>query len=342
MNADSVTLGLDDVLALARDALAAHGTSAANALSVARSIRAAEAAGIRSHGLARLATYCEHARCGKVDGQAVPTLERLAPASLRVDARTGFAHPAIEQGHAPLVAAAAAAGIAGLAITNSYNCGVVGDHVERLAEAGLVALGFVNSPPAIAPWGGKRALFGTNPIALAAPRRGRPALVIDQSSSVIARGEIMLHDQQGKPIPEGWAIDRDGNPTTDAKAALQGGSLLPSGGYKGAGIALLVEIMAAGLTGASFSYAASSFANNEGGPPRTGQFFIAIAPGAFGGGDFQDRIEELLTRMVAEPGTRLPGEKRLAARERTAAAGVSVPASLHARLRALLEVADPA
>ena len=336
MIADAVTLSLDEVESLARDALTANGTSAANALPVARSIRAAESAGIRSHGLARLATYCEHARCGKVDGQAVPSLARLAPASLRVDARTGFAHPAIELGHAPLVEVARANGIAGLAVTNSYNCGVVGDHVERLAEAGLVALGFVNSPPAIAPWGGKRALFGTNPIALAAPRRGRAPLVIDQSSSVIARGEIMLHDQQGKPIPEGWAIDRDGKPTTDAKAALQGGSLLPSGGYKGAGIALLVEIMAAGLTGSNFSYAASSFANSEGGPPRTGQFFIAIAPGIFGSDEFPDRLEELFTRMLAEPGTRLPGQTRLAARERTAAAGVSLPTSLHARLKALL------
>jgi len=337
MFADSVTLSLDEVEALARDALAANGTSAANALPVARSIRAAEAAGIRSHGLARLATYCEHVRCGKVDGQAVPSLTRLAGASLRVDARTGFAHPAIELGHTPLAAAARANGIAALAVTNSYNCGVVGDHVERLAEAGLVALAFVNSPSAIAPWGGNRALFGTNPIALAAPRRGLAPLVIDQSSSVIARGEIMLHDQQGRPIPEGWAIDREGKPTTDAKAALHGGSLLPSGGYKGAGIALLVEIMAAGLTGANFSYAASSFANNEGGPPRTGQFFIVIAPGVFGGDEFPDRLEALFSQMLVEPGTRLPGQKRLAARERTAAAGVSMPAALHARLKALSE-----
>ncbi|MBK8742358.1 MAG: Ldh family oxidoreductase [Betaproteobacteria bacterium] len=338
MTADSVTLSLDEVESLARDALTANGTSAVNALPVARSIRAAESAGIRSHGLARLATYCEHVRCGKVDGQAVPSLVRLAAASLRVDARTGFAHPAIEVRHTPLVEAARANGIAALAVTNSYNCGVVGDHVERLAEAGLVALAFVNSPPAIAPWGGKRALFGTNPIALAAPRRGHAPLVIDQSSSVIARGEIMLHDQQGRPIPEGWAIDSDGKPTTDAKAALQGGSLLPSGGYKGAGMALLVEIMAAGLTGANFSYAASSFANNEGGPPRTGQFFIAIAPGIFGGDDLPDRLEELFTQLLTEPGTRLPGQKRFAARERTAASGVSLPASLHTRLKGLLQV----
>lgn len=336
MSAEAVTMSLDEVESLARRALTKNGTSEANADAVARSIRAAEAAGIRSHGLARLATYCEHARSGKVDGRSVPMLERLAPGALRADARTGFAHPAIEMGLVPLAESARACGIAALAVTNSYNCGVVGDHVERLAAQGLVALGFVNTPRAIAAWGGRSALFGTNPVALAAPRRGHPPLVIDQSSSVIARGEIMLHEQQGTPIPEGWALDSEGKPTTDPKAALHGGSLLPAGGYKGVGIALLVEIMAAGLTGANFSFAASSFANNEGGPPRTGQFFIAIAASTFGGHAFEDRLEELLTRMLAEPGARLPGAKRLAARQRTMAAGVTLPSTLHARLTALL------
>jgi (2R)-3-sulfolactate dehydrogenase (NADP+) len=193
-----------------------------------------------------------------------------------------------------------------------------------------------DTPRAIAPWGGKAALFGTNPIALAAPRQGQPPLVIDQSSSVIARGEIMLHEQQGKPLPKGWALDGTGKPTTDPKAALHGGSLLPAGGYKGVGIALLVEIMAAGLTGANFSFTASSFANNDGGPPRTGQFFIAIASTTFAGPGFADRLEELFTRMLAEPGTRLPGDKRLAARKQTKIAGVTVPSTLHARLTALL------
>lgn len=335
MSGDTVTMTLDEVEALSRAALERSGASEPNAESVARSIRAAEAAGIRSHGLARLATYCEHVRCGKVDGRALPGVERLAPAAWRADARTGFAHPAIEAGMAPLEQSARACGIAALAVINSYNCGVVGDHVERLAAQGFVGLAFVNTPRAIAPWGGKAALFGTNPIALAVPRRGQAPLVIDQSSSVVARGEIMLHEQQGKPIPEGWALDAEGRPTTDPAKALHGGSLVPAGGYKGVGIALLVEVMAAALTGANFSFAASSFANNDGGPPRTGQFFIALSATIFGGDTVEGRVEELVTRMLAEPGTRLPGAKRLAARERTAAAGVIVPAALHAKLAAL-------
>ena len=335
MSTDAVTMSLVEIEALARTALERSGTSEPNSKSVARSIRSAEASGIRSHGLARLATYCEHVRCGKVDGNARPSVERLAAAAWRVDARTGFAHPAIDAGLPPLAENALDSGIAALAIDTSYNCGVVGDHVEHLAAQGLVGLGWVNTPRAIAPWGGKVPLFGTNPIAFAVPRRGQPPLVIDQSSSAIARGEIMLHDQQGKPIPEGWALDANGIMTTDPAKALHGGSLVPAGGYKGVGIALLVEIMAAALTGANFSYTASSFANNDGGPPRTGQFFVALSPKIFGGDAFAARIEELFTRMLSEPGVRLPGSKRLAARERTAVGGVVVPGALHKRLAAI-------
>lgn len=325
-------LSLDAVEDLALRALAASRTSAANAAVVARSIRAAEADGIRSHGLMRLPTYCEHARSGKVDGAAVPTIARTAVASLMADARCGFAHPAIEAGFAALVPLARDAGIAGLGVANSYNCGVVGHHVEALAESGLLALAFVNAPASIAPWGGSKPLFGTNPVALAAPRRGVPPLVIDQSSSVIARGEIMLHAQDGKAIPPGWALDPAGRPTTDAAVALKG-SLLPAGGHKGAGLALMVELLAAALVGTNLSMQASSFADNAGGPPRTGQLFLALDPERFAGrSGFLDRAEAVLAAMLAQPGVRLPGQKRLAARARIAKDGVSVPRALLARI----------
>lgn len=325
---DTVVLTLAEVGRISDAALRASNTSAANARSVTDSIVAAEAEGIHSHGLLRLPTYCEHALCGKVDGNAQPSVESQRTGVLLADARDGFAHPAIDLGLAQLVPAARETGIAALAVTNSYNCGVVGYHVERLASQGLVALAFVNSPAAIAPWGGKRAFFGTNPLACAVPREGGPPLVIDQSSSVVARGEVMLHAQQGKPIPEGWALDGDGNPTTDPKAALAG-SMLPAGGYKGAGIALIVEVFAAALTGANFSFQASSFADNKGGPPRTGQCFIAVDPSAFAGGTFAARIEALVDALCSQPGVRLPGAKRLAAKRRTAQDGISIRRSLH-------------
>lgn len=326
--ADQVTLTLADVERLSFAALRASNTSADNARSVTASIVAAEAEGMHSHGLLRLPTYCEHARCGKVDGNAKPAIESQRPAAILVDARDGFAHPAIDLGITRLVPAARQNGVAALAVTNSYNCGVVGYHVGRLAAEGLVALAYVNSPAAIAPWGGKKPFFGTNPVACAAPRKSGPPLVIDQSSSVVARGEVMVHDQQGKAIPLGWALDQDGNPTTDPKAALAG-SMLPAGGYKGAGIALMVEIFAAALTGANFSFKASSFANNQGGPPRTGQFFIAVNPEAFGGGAFTDRTEFLIEAMCSEPGVRLPGAKRAAARQRATSSGITIKRSLY-------------
>lgn len=324
-------VSLDEIERLAFMALTRAGTAPGNARPVAASIARAEAQGLPSHGLLRLATYCDHVACGKVDGWAKPLLSRPRAAVVAVDALTGFAHPAIELGLPVLREAAHDNGIALLAIGNSYNCGVVGDHVERVARDGLVALGFVNAPASIAPWGGVRPLFGTNPIAFASPRSGGEPIVIDQSSSVVARGEIMLRAKSGEALPEGWALDSEGRPTRDPAAALKG-SLMPAGGYKGAAQALMVEILAAGLIGAHFGHQASSFATSDGGPPRTGQAFIAIDPGAFGAG-FADRVAALVGEMVRQPGVRVPGMRRSRAQAEAQARGVRVAAAVLADLR---------
>ncbi len=330
---DAVTLSLPEVEALTRAALLACGVDPLNEPAITASVVAAEAEGIHSHGLARLPTYCEHARVGKIDGRARPVLDSPRPGLLRVDARCGFAHPAIDFGLPALCDAAKTQGIAALAITNSYNCGVVGYHVERIAAQGFLALGFVNAPASIAPMGGTRPVFGTNPIALAVPRAGREPLVLDQSSSVVAKSEIVVHQQRGEPIPLGWALDKDGNPTTDPAAALAGGTMVPAGGYKGAGLALIVELFAAWLTGANLSIDASSFADNLGGSPRTGQFFIAIDSGATAGPDATARLEHLFGAILEQEGARLPGERRIKAKQRTAAQGVTIAAALLQRLR---------
>ncbi|MGG5888921.1 Ldh family oxidoreductase [Falsiroseomonas sp. HC035] len=326
-----VAMTLDEVADLTRRALAASGVSVANLGPLVASVVAAEADGIHSHGLARLPTYCEHARCGKIDGAATPVLDQPRPGLVRVDARDGFAHPAIELGLPALVAAARSQGIAALAVTSSYNCGVVGHHVERIAEAGLLALGFVNAPASMAPAGGRIPVFGTNPIAFAVPRAEGPPLVLDQSASVVAKSELIVHQQRGEAIPLGWALDQDGQPTTDPAAGLAG-SMLPSGGYKGAGQALIVELMAAWLTGASLSLEASSFADNKGGSPRTGQCFLALDPGPLAGPEAGARLDRLVAAITGQPGARLPGSRRAAARARTAADGIGIPAALHARL----------
>ncbi|WP_332118326.1 Ldh family oxidoreductase [Azorhizobium caulinodans] len=328
-------LSLAEVEALTRAALQASGVSPANEPSVTASVVAAEAEGVHSHGLARLPTYCAHAKVGKIDGKATPTLSRPRPGLVRVDAADGFAHPAIDLGLPALLDAARAQGIAALAVTNSYNCGVVGYHVERIAKAGLMALGFVNAPASIAPVGGTKPVFGTNPIAFAVPRADGEPLVLDQSSSVVAKSEIVVHDQRGEAIPLGWALDRDGQPTTDPKAALAGGTMVPAGGYKGAGLALIVEMFAAWLTGAHLSIDASSFADNTGGSPRTGQMFIAIDPGPLAGPSAAARMAHLFAAITDQEGARLPGGRRAAARVRTAAEGVRIPQALLDKLTAI-------
>ena len=327
----TITLNLAEVDDLTYRALVASGTAEANARSVTRSVVASEAEGIHSHGLARLPTYCEHARCGKIDGQATASAEQVAPAAVLADARDGFAHPAIDLGMELFLPLAKKTGIAALGVTNSYNCGVCGYHVERIAETGLVALGFVNAPASIAPWGGRKAVFGTNPLSCAVPREGAPPIVIDQSSSVVAKSEVVVHAQKGEPIPEGWALDAEGRPTTDANAALVG-SMVPAGAHKGAGVALVVEVLAAAVTGATLSLEASSFADNEGGSPRTGQLFIAIDPRVFAGDRFAAQVETLAAAIAGQEGARLPGDRRLAARERTAREGVTIRRALHERL----------
>jgi len=308
------SLTVAEIETLAQRALEACVVSPANALPVARSIAAAERDGQPIVGLSYLPVYCDHAACGKVDGHAVPRLETPAPAAIRVDAGTGFAHPALALGLPALAEAARRQGLAGLAVGNSYACGSLGYFVEELAAQGLVTLMFANASPSIAPHGGKVPFFGTNPIAFAVPRRDAAPFVIDQSSSVVARVAVFDAHRRGAALPEGWALDRHGNPTTDPSAAMAG-SLLPIGGYKGFGLALMVDVLAAGLGASHFSFEASSFGDCEGGPPRTGQFVLAIEPSVFGGPDFLSRIETLFAATTAEPGVRLPGDRRLAARK---------------------------
>lgn len=325
---------LVEIEALARDALVAAGAQPKAAAPLAAAIAAAERDGIASHGLAYLATYCLHLECGKVNAQAEPRRETSGPV-VRVDADSGFAHPAIELGFDALTPLAREHGIASLAVYNSYNCGVLGYHTERLAAQGLVALGFTNAPASIAPWGGNRPVFGTNPWSLAVPgEAGAAAFVIDQSASVVAKSEVMKHQREGRALPPGWALDADGAPTTDADAALRG-TMMPAGGYKGVGSALLVEIFAACLTGATPGVEASPFSGTAGGPPRTGQFFIAIDPARTSGGMFGARLATVIGALEAAEGGRVPGARRLAARAAASVHGVEVNPAIVAKAREL-------
>ncbi len=325
------TLVLEELQALVVRALAAAGTAVENAEAVAAALVAAEADGLSSHGVSRAPFYADQAACGKVDGRAVPEVKVTAPAAVLVDARDGFAYPAIDAGLERGMTLIRQTGVAGVAISNSHHGGVIGHHVERVAESGCLALGFSNTPSAMAPWGGRKGTFGTNPIAFAAPRAAASPLVIDLSLSRVARGKIMTAKQQGEPIPLGWALDAEGQPTTDAAAALAG-TMVPAGDAKGVALALMVEVLSAALTGAHFAYEASSFFDAEGPPPRIGQFFVLIDPRAFAGERFGERLEVLIAEILSQRGVRLPGDRRLAQRAKARAEGVSLPNGLYEEL----------
>jgi len=332
---DMETLSLAEIEELAFRALTAVGTSEANARPLAVATAQTEADGVASHGLAYIPIYCEHVTCGKVDGQAVARLEPTRPGMLVADAGTGFPHSAIDQGFERLTVMARAQGIAALAIRNSYNCGVLGLHTRRLAEAGLMGIGFTNAPASIAPSGGQKPVVGTNPLSVAAPDgKGGVAVLIDQSASVIAKSEIMKHSREGKEIPLGWGLDADGKGTTDPDAALAG-SMAPAGGYKGVGLSLFVEMMAAAMSGATLGKDASPFSGTKGGPPKTGQFFMAIDPEASSGGDYAARIADLVGAIHGQDGARLPGDGRGAARARALTGGVAVNKATLDKIRAI-------
>ena len=327
------TLTLGQAQDLVAAALTRCRTNEGNARSVARALVAAEADGLKGHGLSRVPMYAAQAKAGKVDGFAAPALTRKKPALIAVDAAHGFAYPAIELAEAALPGIARSEGVAAAAIHRSHHCGAAGHPVERLADAGMVALMFVNTPSGIAPWGGSKAVLGTNPVAFACPLPGRSPLVIDLSLSKVARGNIMTAKQRGEKIPEGWALDGQGQPTTDPDAALAG-TMVPAGDAKGATLALMVELLAAGLTGANFAAEASSFLDAKGPPPGTGQLIVVFDPQAFGG-NAVSRFGVLAQSIEEQQGARLPGMRRLKSRDKAKAEGLTISDALMKEIEAV-------
>ena len=303
-------LSKNDAFELAKKTLMACGASEENAQPLANGIIAAELEGIKSHGFHYLPIYCLHLQCQKVKGLASPKINSQSAVAFTVDADNGFAHRAITLGFKELIPAAKENGIASLAISNSYNCGVLGYHTQALAKEKLIGIGFTNAPASIAPVGGIKPVVGTNPISVAVYNKGSVKILIDQSASVVAKSEISVRAKSGEAIPTGWAFGPDGEDTTDPSIALKG-TMAPTGGYKGFGIGLFVEIMTACLTGANLGTEASSFADDKGGPPGTGQFFIAINPEKYSEG-FEEKITSLIKNIESQDGPRVPGSKRIA------------------------------
>lgn len=307
------------------------GAGESMAQSTARALVLAEAQGLGSHGLSRVAQYAAHLRNGRVAGDAVPRVQHAKGGAVLVDAGEGLAFPACDLAVAEAIARAREFGVAYAGVCNSHHCGVVVDHLRPVAAAGMVGLGFTNSPAAMPAAGGRHPIFGTNPIAAAFPRRDADPLLVDLSLSEVARGKLMVAAKEGKSIPPGWAVDRDGRPTTDPRAGLEG-AMLPVGAAssnKGAMLALVVELLVTALLGANYGFEASSFFVDEGNRPRLGQGFLVIDPGALAGSSvFFDRMEVLVAEMLKDEGVRLPGARREKLRRQALASGVNVPDAL--------------
>lgn len=331
-------LSLAQATELAQRALVAAGAGAAMAQSTARALVLAESQGLSGHGLSRVGQYCAHLRNGRADGKAVAAVARHTGAAVLVDAGAGLAFPACDLAIETAIATARALGVCVAGVTNSHHAGVMVDHLRPVAQAGMVALAFANSPAAMPAAGGRHPVFGTNPVAAIFPRRAADPLMIDLSLSEVARGKLMVAAKDGKSIPLGWALDADGEPTTDPKAGMVG-SMLPLGAAtspKGAMLALMVELMVTAVIGAQFGFEASSFFVDAGNQPRIGQTFIVIDPAALAGAEvYFERMETVIGEMLRDDGVRLAGARRLALERTARLDGITVPDALLAQIEAL-------
>ena len=331
---DEVRLTLEEVHDLATRALLANGCDEANAGAVADTVTAAERDGAKSHGLFRIPGYVRSLRNGKINGKAQPLVTRTGRCVIRVEGDRGLAPLALALGRAPLIEAARENGMAALAIRRTHHYAALWPETQALAEQGLIGMAFVNSPPYMAPAGGKKAFFGTNPMSFAWPRPDGGAMVWDQASAAMARGEIQIAKRDGHTLPPGAGIDAEGNPTTDPEKVLEGAQL-PFGGYKGGAIALMVDLLCGPLIGEVASWEAGEEDNRDGGPATGGELVLALDPTHFGD-DAIERGERLFARLLEMEGVRLPGDRRIAARQRTPSEGAEIPASLHQSILELL------
>jgi len=325
-----------DLFRLAREALLRAGAHEKMAETAAQHLVRAEEQGLPTHGMSRVPFYCSMLRSGRADGKARPAMVVEKAGVCLIDNADGLPYESAAWAIEEVIQRARRNGIGFAGIRNSAHVGVLGIHLLKVAEAGMVGVAFTNSPAAIPPWGGKKALFGTDPVAFAFPRKGAQPIVVDLALTTVTRGKIMVAMQKGEKIPEGWALDRHGKPTTDPKEAIEQGSLFPIGGTKGAMLALAFELVCAALTGAAIGTEADSFFSEQGNKPRIGQAFLAIDPGALAGMEkYFERVETVVRTMLADEGVRLPGSKRFASEKKLQQEGIEVADDLLMKIEKL-------
>jgi delta1-piperideine-2-carboxylate reductase len=328
-------LTLDEVHALSMNALTANGADQENAEAVTHFMWAAERDSCHSHGLFRLPGYVASLKSGKVNGKSRPKVEDLTAAAIRVDGDNGYAPMALKVGREPLVNRTRETGIAACAIRNTYHFSALWVETAALAEQGVVAIAMTSAMPMVAPAGGIKPLFGTNPFSFAWPRKGKPPMVFDMATAAMARGEIQVAAREGHKVHDGAGIDPEGNPTNDPNEILEGAQLA-FGGTKGALLSLMVELMAGPMLGENFSVEQKEADNGDGGPARGGEFLIAIDPVRLSGNaSVDDHAEKLFATLLAQPGTRLPAERRYTVRPENEANGIEIPTTLYDTIKAL-------
>ena len=307
---NTVSLTLDEIFDLAKKTLLANGCDDETASILADLIMKAERDGSLSHGLFRLPAYVTGLKSGKINGKARPEIKSISPSVIKVLGNNCLAPMVLNKSIPELVKAAKENGVAVLAINNSHHMAAMWPETEAIAEQGLVAFACTSYKPAVAPAGAIKPLYGTNPISFAWPRKGKTPVVYDMATASMAMGEVQVAKREGHKVPLGTGLTKDGKETTDPGEIADGGVLLPFGGYKGSGIAMMVELLAGALVGDNFSYETAEKDNNDGGPPSGGEFILAISPDKLSDNDWDKHSSEFFEKMKSMDGVRLPGERR--------------------------------
>lgn len=307
----TIALSLDEIFELANKTLLANGCDEETSSILAELIKNAERDGSVSHGLFRLPAYVSGLKSGKINGKGRPDIKKISPSVIKVAGNNCLAPVVLSKSLPELSKAAKEQGVAILAINNSHHMAAMWPETEKLAEQGLVAFACTSYKPAVAPAGSTKPLFGTNPISFAWPRPGKTPVVYDMATASMAMGEVQVAKREGHKVPLGTGLTKKGKETTDPAEIVDGGVLLPFGGYKGSAISMMVELLAGALVGDNFSYETAVKDNNDGGPPSGGEFILAISPDKTAGISWHKHAEEFFDKMKSlQEGVRLPGERR--------------------------------
>ena len=306
----TISLSLEDIYKLANKTLLTNGCDEETSNILSDLIMKAERDGSLSHGLFRLPAYIAGLKSGKINGKNRPKISKITPSVVKVDGNNCLAPMVLNKSLPELIKAAKENGVAVLSITNSHHMAAMWPETEAIAEEGLVAFACTSYKPAVAPAGSIKPLFGTNPISFAWPRKNKPPVVYDMATASMAMGEVQVAKREGHKVPLGTGLTKDGKETTDPAEIADGGVLLPFGGYKGSGIAMMVELLAGALVGDNFSYETAEKDNNDGGPPSGGEFILAISPDKLSNSDWDTHSSKFFEKMKSMGDVRLPGERR--------------------------------